>query len=96
MKKVKMSISVGILTLTRLGISGTTAKSRKSKFVPSTHLGPFSVVASSRQSQTKVGTLAPFSFLYQNGLCKNPAMLFHVDMIYLAKQAIAMLKKALL
>ena len=27
---------------------------------------------------------------------KNPAMQFHVDMIYLAKQAKAMLKKALL
>ena len=42
---------------------------------------------SSRKSQTKVGTLACFDFLYQNELCKNPAILFHVDMIYLAKQA---------
>ena len=71
----------------RMGISGTTAKSRIRKFVPSSHPGPYAVVASSRKSQTKVGTLACFDFLYQNELCKNPAMLFHVDMIYLAKQA---------
>ena len=52
----------------RVGISGTTAKSRKRKFVPSSHPGPFAVVASSRKSQTKVGTLACFDFLYQNEL----------------------------
>ena len=73
--------------LSWVGISRTTAKLRKHKFVPSSHPGPFPVVASSRKSQTKVGTLACFSFLYQNELCKNPAILFHVDMIYLAKQA---------
>ena len=70
-----------------MGTSGATTKSRKRKFVPSSHPGPFAVVALSRKSQTKVGTLACFDFLYQNELCKNPAMLFHVDMIYLAKQA---------
>ena len=52
----------------RVGINGTTAISRKRKFVPSSHPGPFAVVASSRKSQTKVGTLAYFSFLYQNEL----------------------------
>ena len=31
--------------LTRVGISGTTAKSRKRKFVPSSHPGHFAVVA---------------------------------------------------
>ena len=71
-----------------MGISGTTAKSRKRKFVPSSYPGLFAVVASSRKSQTQVGTLACFDFLYQNELTsKNPAMLFDVDMIYLAKQA---------
>ena len=72
-----------------MGISGTAAKSRKRKFVPSSHLGPLAVMASSQKSQTKVGTLACFDFLYQNELCKNSAMLFHIDiiMIYLAKQA---------
>ena len=70
-----------------MGISGTTAKLRKCKFVPSSHPGPFAVVASSRKSQTKVGTLACFSFLYHNELTINPTMLFHVDMIYLDKQA---------
>ena len=38
--------------LSRVGISGTTAKSRKPKSVPSSHPGPFAVVASSRKSQT--------------------------------------------
>ena len=52
----------------RMGISRATAKSRKRKFVPSSHPGPFGVVAASRKSQTKVGTLACFSFLYQNEL----------------------------
>ena len=45
----------------RVGISGTTAKSRK--FVPSSHLGPFEVVASSRKRQAKVCTLACFDVL---------------------------------
>ena len=45
-----------------VGISGTTAKSRKLKFVPSSHPGPFAVVASSRKRQTKVGSLACFDF----------------------------------
>ena len=56
------------LALSRVGISGTAAKSRKCKFVSSSHPGPFAVVASSRKNQTKVGTLACFSFLYQNEL----------------------------
>ena len=56
------------MTHTWVGISDSTAKSRKCKFVPSPHLGPFTVVASSRKSQTKVGTIACFSFLYQNEL----------------------------
>ena len=47
----------------RVGISGTTAKSRQRKFVPSSHPGPFALVASSHKSQTKVGTLACFDFL---------------------------------
>ena len=47
----------------RVGISGTTAKSRIRKFVPSSHPGPFAVVATSRKSQTKVGTLAYFDLL---------------------------------
>ena len=41
-----------------------------------------SLVASSRKSQTKVGTLACFDFCKRmSKLCKNPAMLFHVDMM---------------
>ena len=40
--------------MSRVGISGTTAKSRPRKFVPSSHPGPFAVVASSRKRQTKV------------------------------------------
>ena len=47
----------------RVGISGTIAKSRQRKFVPSSHTGPVALVASSRKSQTKVGTLACFDFL---------------------------------
>ena len=47
----------------RVGISGTTAKSPKRKFKSSSHQGPFAVVASSQKSQTKVGTLACFDFL---------------------------------
>ena len=46
-----------------VGISGTTAKSRQRKFVPSSHPGPFAVVATSQKSQTKVGTLACFDLL---------------------------------
>ena len=49
-----------------VGISRTTAKWRK--LVSSSHPAPFAVVASSGKSQTKVGTLACFSFLYQNEL----------------------------
>ena len=46
------------------------------------------VVASSRKSQTKEDSLAGFDFCKRMSLlCKNPAMLFHVEMIYLAKQA---------
>ena len=54
--------------ITRVGISGTTAKSRKRKFVPSSHTGPFALVASPGKSKTKVGTLACFDFLYKNEL----------------------------
>ena len=77
------------MSLSRVGISGTTAKSRQRKFVPSSHTGPFALVASPGKSKTKVGTLAYFVFFCErmSKLCKNPAMLFHVDMIYLAKQA---------
>ena len=42
----------------RVGISGTTAKSRQRN-----HPGPFAAVATSRKSQTKVGTLACFDLL---------------------------------
>ena len=77
-----------------MGISGTTAKSRQRKFVPSSHPGPFAVVATSRKSQTKVGTLACFDLLLKNGLCKNLAMLFHGDMIYLGKQAKRIVEKS--
>ena len=52
----------------RVGISGTTVKSHKRKFVPSSHPGPFALVASLRKSQTKVGTLTCFDFLYQDEL----------------------------
>ena len=48
---------------TRMGISRTTLKSRKRKFVPSSHPGPFAVVASSQKSLTKVATLACLNFL---------------------------------
>ena len=79
-----------------MGISGTTAKSRLRKLVPSSHPGPFAVKASSRKIQTKVGTLACFDFCKRmSELCKNPAMLFHVDMIYLAKQAKRDVEKSL-
>ena len=44
-------------------ISGTTAKSRQRKFVPSSHTGPVALVASPGKSKTKVGTLACFDFL---------------------------------
>ena len=48
------------LALTRVGISGTTAKSRQRKFVPSSHTGPFALVASPGKSKTKVGIVRPF------------------------------------
>ena len=51
-------------TITWVGISGTTMKSRKREVVPSSHPGPLAAVASSRKSQT----LACFDFLYQNEL----------------------------
>ena len=73
-----------------MGISGTTAKSRQRKSVPSSHTGPFALVASSHQSQTKIGRLLSLVLIFckiMSKLCKNPAMLFHVDRIYLAKQA---------
>ena len=72
-----------------MGISGTTAKSRQRKFVPSSHTGPLALVASSHKSQTKVSTLAFFLIFCKrkSKLCKIAAMLFNVDMIYLAKQA---------
>ena len=50
-------------THTQVGIRGTTANSRKRKFVLSSHPGPFAVVASSRKRQTKVGSLACFDSL---------------------------------
>ena len=54
-----------IIPLSQVGISGTTPKSRKHKFVPSSHPGPFAVVASSRKSLTKVGTLTCFDFFLE-------------------------------
>ena len=56
-------LSVLSQALSRVGISGTTAKSHQRKFVPSSHPGPFALVASSHNCQTKVGTLACFDFL---------------------------------
>ena len=53
---------ITIALYTQVGISGTTAKSHKRKFVPSSHTGPSAVVALSCKSQTKVGTLACFDF----------------------------------
>ena len=69
--KLQKCIRIGITILnffiwggiSRVGISGTTAKSRQRKFVPSSHPGPSAAVASSRKSQTKVGTLACFDLL---------------------------------
>ena len=58
-----LRMTVNKATTTRVGISGTTAKSRQRKFVPSSHPGPFAVVATSLKSQTKVGTLACFDLL---------------------------------
>ena len=52
-----------LVTKARVGISGTTAKSRQRKFVPSSHTGPVALVASPGKSKTKVGTLACFDFL---------------------------------
>ena len=49
--------------ITQVGISRTTAKLRERIFATLSHLGHFAVVASSRKSQTKVGTLACFDFL---------------------------------
>ena len=54
---------LGCITLSRVGISGTTAQSRQRKFIPSSHTGPFALVASPGKSKTKVGTLACFDFL---------------------------------
>ena len=59
---VRMSTTMSIIN-SRVGISGTMAKSRKRKFVPSSHPGPFALVASPGRSKTKVGTLACFDFL---------------------------------
>ena len=56
------SLNARPLVKTRVGISGTTAKLRKRKFVPSSHPGPFGLVASSWKRQAKVGTLACFDF----------------------------------
>ena len=80
---------ITITAYTRVGFSGTTAKSRQRKFVPSSHTGPVALVASLGKSKTKLGTLACFDFFCErmSKLCEKPAMLLHVDMIYLAKQA---------
>ena len=61
--KKRSSLLHTCIYLSRVGISGTTAKSRQRKFVPSSHPGPFAVVATSRKSQTKEGTLACFDLL---------------------------------
>ena len=47
----------------RVGISATIAKSRQRKFVPSSHTGPFALVALPGKSKTKVGDNACFDFL---------------------------------
>ena len=71
-----------------MGISGTTAKWSKRKFVPLSHTGPFALVASPGKSKKKLVLSLVLIFCERiSKLCKNPAMLFHVDMIYLAKQA---------
>ena len=49
--------------ISRMGVSETAAKSRKRKFVPPSHPGPFALVASPGKSKTKVGTFACFDFL---------------------------------
>ena len=61
--RLNLTCIVPVCLLTRVGISGTTAKSRQRKFVPSSHPGSFALVASSHKSQTKVGILACFDFL---------------------------------
>ena len=58
-----LHVNLIMMIYTRVGISRTTAKSRQRKFVPSSYPGPFALVAPSRKSQTKVGTLACFDFL---------------------------------
>ena len=63
-------------SLARVGISGTTAKSRQRKFVPSSHPGPLALVASSHKSQTKVGTLACLMF------CKRMSKLCRIRQCY--------------
>ena len=50
-------------------------------------MGPFALVASPGKSKTKVLSLVLIFCERMSKLCKNLAMLFHVDMIYLAKQA---------
>ena len=73
---------------TRVGFSGTTAKSRQRKFVPSLHPGPFALVASPGKSKKRqVLSLVLIFCKIMSKICKNPAMLFHEDMVYLAKQA---------
>ena len=60
---IRHTYSLAVWASSRVGTSGTTAKSRQRIFVPSSHPGPFALVASSHKSQTKVGTLACFDFL---------------------------------
>ena len=62
-KAVHLQITHISVVKSRVGISGTTAKSGKCKFVPSSHSGPFALVASSRKCLTNVGTVACFDFL---------------------------------
>ena len=64
------TLNASLVALSRVGISGTTAKSRQRKFVPSSHPGPFALVASSHKSQTKVGTLACFDSMYITALIR--------------------------
>ena len=81
-----------------MGISGTTGKSRKRKFVPSSHLGPFAVVESSRKSQTKVGTLACFDFFVSEWVNYVKTRQCYSMLIWftLLNRPNAMMKKALL
>ena len=64
-QSLEVSTNISTKITIQVGISGCTAKSRYCKFVLSSHPGHFAEVASSRKSQTNVGTLACFDFFYK-------------------------------